>query len=142
MEKPKRDPQSKELYPLFQGLNEMGIGDAALADVLAESRAQVAEWRLGRRRMPGHAMACLTEFLNGLVQGRRSELSYATPMGLDLIAEDLNVLRRTNDSLNQQRAFNRALAKRDIERGERLLRDWRRRRLTASRTPVAVPPVA
>lgn len=125
-------PQNRTAYPVFNGLTELRVSDADLAEALNATLADVVAWRDGIVRMPGRVVAFLTLVLDALVDRKSVERVYVWPlMGGGGAVPETNLIR-ARDSLQQQQAFNLALARHDLNDGLRLFRSWCARKVAGS----------
>lgn len=125
MSEHKRSDKNKTAYPVFRGLESLGISESEIAADLAVPARMVRDWRAGREPIAGSRLAFLTRLLDRLVTQGATVAAYGDARNTSAVGR----LTRARDGLDQQKAFNRALSTLQEREGARLFAAWERRKL-------------
>jgi len=111
-------------FPVFHGMEKVGLTGKDIADVVGMSAATISKWRNGKVRVPGEIIALLTLVLCNRIEELRDQLSnkgaipgrwqFQARAGLDSALDDL---------LAQER-LNTALPPEDVREGAQRFRHW------------------
>lgn len=115
---------SVECFPVFDGLDKVGLSGKNIADIVGVSAPTVSKWRNGKANIPGDVIALLTLVLGNQleeVQRRFSEMgSVAGAWQLQARAG----INSAMEDLQAQERLNKALSTADVREGAKMFRHW------------------
>jgi len=115
---------STDGFPVFEGMEKVGLTGRDIADVVGVSPPTISKWRNGKARMPGEVVALLT-----LVLGNRIEELQTLFSGMGAVPGSWQFQARAGmdsalEDLQAQERLNKALPTRDIREGAKRFRHW------------------